>query len=89
MINKPQKEKRTQETPHQVTGEDDSGAMLHKILDSRHSGPNTGIIGDVEAVIKRHIEIHSDEYPIALQIAAPEIPNAPLRRHFHRPRDQD
>lgn len=68
--------------------EDDSGAMFHEVLDRRHSGPDPGVIGDVEILIERDIEIHPHEHPLALQISALEIAHALLRRHCRSLGDQ-
>lgn len=46
--------------------EDDLGAMLHEILDGGYGSPDPGVVGDLQAVIERHVQIHADEHLLAL-----------------------
>lgn len=64
-----------------MTGENDSSAIIHQIFDGRNSGSDPGIIGDLQIVIERNIEIDPHEHPLALQISLLKSAHAPLRRH--------
>lgn len=64
-----------------MTGEDNFGAMTHQILDSGNSSANPGVIGDLQVVIQRDVQIHSHEHSLSLQIGFFQIANAPLCAH--------
>jgi hypothetical protein len=40
---------------YEVAAEDDFGSLSLQVLDGRHSGTDSGVIGDVEVVIQRHV----------------------------------
>lgn len=65
-------------------GEDDSGAVAHQVLDSGHGGSDPGVVGDLEVVIQRNVEIHSHEHSLPLELRLLENSNALLHGHFSR-----
>lgn len=67
-----------------MAGEDDPSAMAEQILNGRDSGTDSGVIGDVEIVIQRNVEIDSDEHPLSLQIILLESTDAPFGSHKNR-----
>lgn len=54
---------------YQVTGENDFGAMTHQVFDSGNSSTDSVVIGDIQVVIQRHVQIHSYEHSLSLQIS--------------------
>lgn len=69
---------------HQVTGEDDLGALLEEELDGGDGGADAGVIGDLLGVVERDVEVGAHEHLLPLQIRLAEGSHAPLGRH-HSP----
>jgi len=53
---------------YKMRGKDDSGTILHQVLDGRYSSSDSGVISDVEVIIQWNVEINSDEYSLPFQI---------------------
>lgn len=66
---------------YQVAGKDDFCSIINQVSDGRHSGTDSGIVGDVEVVIQRNIQINSNKYPLPLQVSLLQSTHAPLGRH--------
>lgn len=45
-----------------MAGEDDLGAVAEEVLDGGDGGADTGVIGDVLAVVERHVEVGPHEH---------------------------
>ena len=67
---------------YQVTGKNDFGAMTHQVLDGGNSCADSVVIGDIQVVIQRHVQIHSNEHSLSLQIGFFQIAHTPLCAHF-------
>jgi len=65
-----------------VTGENNFGAMTHQVLDSGDSSADPGVISDLQVIIKRHVQIHSHEHSLALQIGLFQVTDTPLSTHL-------
>ncbi len=61
--------------------EDDSGPLLHQILDGRQGRPDTGVVGHF-ALVQWHVKVHSHQDPFALDIC---VSNGFLFAHFSPP----
>ena len=72
---------------HQVTGEDDPGAVVNEVLDGWDGGADAGIVGDVLAVVEGHVEVGAHEHAFPLEVRRGEIADALLghRRRGARP----
>lgn len=66
---------------YKVAGEDDFSAMTHQVLDGGHSGTDSGVIGDLETLIQRNIQINPHKHPLPLQIRLLQITHTPLCCH--------
>ena len=47
-------------SPHQVAGEQYFGAIVCEVLECGDGSTNTCVIGDVQVLVQRHIEISTD-----------------------------
>lgn len=43
-----------------MAAKDDFGSVVDEILDGRNGGSDSSVIGDVEIIIQRHVEIDPD-----------------------------
>lgn len=66
---------------YQVAGKDDLCTIINQVSDGRHSGTDSGIIGDVQVVIQRNVQINSHKHPFPLQVSLLQSTHAPLGRH--------
>lgn len=67
---------------YQMTGENNFGAMLHQVLDGGNSSTNPGVISDLQVIIQRHVQIHSYEHSLSLQIGLFKITDTSLGTHL-------
>ena len=67
---------------YEVAGEDDFGFLSLQVLDGGNSGTDSSVIGDVEVVIQRHVQIDPHEHPLPFQISFLQCTHAPLGRHI-------
>lgn len=65
-----------------MSGEDDFSSMSDQILNGRDGSSNSGIIGNVETIVQRHVQIHSHQNFLALQVGFLQRTHTFLRRHF-------
>lgn len=61
-----------------MAGKDDFGPIGNQVLDGGNSGANSGIVGDLLAVVERDVEIGPDEDLLALQFGGGEVADALL-----------
>lgn len=66
---------------YQVAGENDSGTMIHQILDGGHSRSDSSVISDVGVVIQRNVQINSHKHSLPLQLSLLQSAHASLGRH--------
>lgn len=66
-----------------MAGEDDLGAVAEEVLDGGDGGADTGVIGDVLAVVERHVEVGPHEHALPLEIGGAEVADALLRHGGH------
>lgn len=65
-----------------MAGQDDLGALPHQELDGGNRRADAGVVGDLLAVIQRHVQIGAEEHLLPLQIRLRQGAHAPLARHF-------
>ena len=64
-----------------MAGQDDLGTLLHQELDGGHGRADAGVVGDLLAVVQRHVEVGAEENLLPLQIRLRQGAHAPLGRH--------
>jgi hypothetical protein len=51
---------------HQVGSEENLGAVVDEVLESRHSGTDAGVVADVLFAVHGDVEVSTDEHSLAL-----------------------
>lgn len=64
-----------------MAGQDDLGALLHQELDGGDGRADAVVVGDLLAVVQRHVEVGAEEHFLPLQIRLRQGAHAPLGRH--------
>ena len=64
-----------------MAGKDDLGTLVHQELDGGDGRADAGVVGDLLAVVQRHVEVGAEEHLLPLQIRLRQGAHAPLGRH--------
>lgn len=67
-----------------MAGQDDLGALVHQEPDGGDGRADAGVVGDLLAVVQRHVEVGAQEHLLPPQIRFRQGAHAPLGRHSSR-----
>ena len=68
-----------QRAAYQMTGKQDLCSSLGQVLNGGNGSSDASVVGDLKIAVQRHVQICSDENPLALEISLLQCRYALLR----------